>query len=220
MKKFTIIILSFFLFLQTIKAQQVNWKALRKDQHHLVHLNLGFDYGTTVGVGYGRHLPGKIPFLVSLDYSSPAGENLVDDFKTRIGAQAEVLRLGDFSATVKAYSIFRRYQNEATRIINFGSEFSAVLGYYQPKWFAGAEFGFDKAITSQVKHSRSLHENYPGIQDGWYLPAGGNFLFGVQGGYSFRSTDINIKAGKLVTQDLKTKPLIPFYVGLSINQRF
>jgi hypothetical protein len=85
---------------------------------------------------------------------------------------------------------------------------------------AAAEFGFDKAITTQVKHSALTKERFPEAKDGWYVPTGGNFFYGIQGGYSFESYDINLKIGKTVTQDLKTTAMIPFYFQLGLNRKF
>lgn len=205
---------------QSMMAQQVNWRSLKSNQQHIINVNIGLDYGATLGIEYGRKLPIKFPVIATIGYSSPAGEEMFDDFKTRLGAQAEVLKIGNFSTTVKAHSIFRRYQNESVRMINFGSEFLAVAGYYKAKWYVAGEFGFDKAITTQVKHSKWMHENNPNIQDAWYLPTGGNFIYGIQSGFSFASNDLTLKLGKVVNQDLNSKPMIPFYVQFGFNKRF
>jgi hypothetical protein len=64
-------------------------------------------------------------------------------------------------------------------------------------------------------------ENYPNAKDGWYEPAtGGNFYYGVQTGYSFGNNDVTLKAGKVIQQDFKTDPVIPFYFQLGYNRRF
>jgi hypothetical protein len=132
----------------------------------LINLNVGFDYGATIGIGYGHKLNTKLPLVLNMEYSFPAGQKLFDDFKTKLGGQAEVLRLNNFSTTLKAYGIFRRYESESARLINFGSEFSSLFGYYKPTWYVAGELGFDKAITTHVKHGAIMKENYPGIQDG------------------------------------------------------
>ncbi|HEX6333358.1 MAG TPA: hypothetical protein VFZ78_03965 [Flavisolibacter sp.] len=199
---------------------QLNWRALQNGQSHMIQVHAGLDYSTSLGIGYAFRLPVNFPVVAQADYSFPAGENVLDDFKTRLGAQAEVLHVGNFSAAVSAYGVFRRFENQTARIVNFGSSFSSVVGYFKRGWHAAAQVGFDKAITSQVKHSKWMHENYPGIQDGWYIPTGGNFTYGVQTGVSMGTHDVTVKAGRVLTQDFKTAPFIPYYVQVGYQKRF
>lgn len=121
---------------------------------------------------------------------------------------------------VKAYGNFRQYENEYVKIASFGSEFSAMIGYYKPRWFAAGEFGFDKAIATHIKNSDIMKEMYPGSQDGWYVPTGGNFIYGVTGGYSFKYFDVYLEIGKTITQDFKTTPAVPLYAEVGVNLRF
>ena len=211
---------AFFGTVNILPAQNINWRGLHAEQIHLINLNVGWDYGSTIGIGYGYKLKTAIPIVLNVDFSLPFGSRLLDDFKVKVGGQAELLRRGNFSATVKAYGIFRRYQNVLARLLNFGSEFSGVCGYFQPAWYAAAEFGFDKAITTHIKNSARMREDFPEVRDGWYIPTGGNFFYGIQAGYSFERYDVYLKFGKTVTQDLKTTALIPFYLQLGLNSKF
>jgi hypothetical protein len=187
---------------------------------HLINLNIGWDYGSTIGIGYGYKLRTDLPVVLNVDFSLPFGSKVLDDFKVKLGGQVELVRQGNFSATVKAYAIFRRYQNIMARLLNFGSEFSGVCGYYRPNWYAAAEFGFDKAITTHIKNSAQMREYFLEVKDGWYIPTAGNFFYGIQGGYSFNRYDVYLKIGKTVTQDLKTAAMIPFYLQLGLNSKF
>ena len=201
-------------------AQTINWQAFQPGQKHLAYLQAGWDYGLTMGLGYGQKFNLGLPVLANLEYSFPAGEHLFDDFKVRLGGQVEVLHSGSFAATAKVYSPFRRYENSQVRFVSFGGEFSAVAGFYRPKWFVAGEFGFDKAIATHIQHKPAGRENYPGAQDGWYVPTGGNFCYGLQAGFSFRRSDITVKAGRLATQDWNTTPLIPLFAQVSYARRF
>ena len=172
------------------------------------------------GAGYGRKFDTKLPVLANIEYSFPSGERLFDDFKVRIGGQVEVLRMGGFSATVKAYCPIRRYENSLATLFNFGGEFSGVAGFYKQKWFVAGEFGFDKAIATHVKHSQRALENYSGLQNGWYVPTGGNYFFGVHTGFSFGASGITMKVGKVVTQDFEATPLVSYFAQLAYQHRF
>jgi hypothetical protein len=201
-------------------AQNINWKSFSENQKQLFNVNAGYDYSFGYGFSYGLKLKTKLPLLISIDYSAPFGENLFDDFKTKLGGQMEAFRKNNFSVSIKAYGIFRRHETSLVRLINFGSEFSAVAGYYKEKWYVAGEFGFDKAIITQIKNSPILKEYYPGIQDGWYIPTGGNFFYGLQAGYSFGKSDVSIKIGKTITQDFKTTAAMPVYLQLGLSRRF
>ena len=131
-----------------------------------------------------------------------------------------IVQEGNFRGTIKAFGIIRRYENDMSRMLNFGSEFSATAGYYKKGWFAAAEFGFDKAIITHIKHSRLMHDYNPGVQNGWYLPTGGNFFYGLQAGVSFAGSDLIARVGKTAGQDWKKNTLIPAYAQIGWNVKF
>ena len=215
----TLAFLATKIFTTTASAQQFNWRSLNDNNPHIVNLNFGWGYGTVVAIGYGQKLPAKFPIVLNAEFSTDFGNDIFDDFKTKLGGQAELVNINNFSVSVKAYGIFRQYKNEYVKLANFGSEFSSNFGYYKPKWYVAGEFGFDKAIVTHIKNSDIMKEIYPESQDGWYLPTGGNFFYGIGGGYSLKTVDFYLKAGKTVTQDFQTTPAIPLYTELGLNVR-
>ena len=219
MKNKLIILLILVGISSILQAQTINWRSFSQ-QNQVVHIKAGWDYGLTYGLGYGYKLDTKMPILMNVEYSPPAGKNLFDDFKTRVGGQMEVLHSGPFSATAKVYCPIRRYENNQVQLMSFGGEFSGVAGIFKPRWFIAAELGFDKAIATHVKHLPAGLEQNPGLQSGWYVPTGGNYFYGVQTGFSFRSNDITAKFGKLTSQGFKTAPFIPLFTGLEYHRRF
>jgi hypothetical protein len=216
-----LILVPLFFFNQTAQAQNINWQSLQEEQKHLAFANFGLEYGVVWGVGYGYQLNTKMPIVLNAEYSFPSGNNLLDDFKTKIGGQIRLLKIYDFQFTAKVYSIFRRYQNDMVRMVNFGSDFSGIIGYYRSKWFVAGEFGFDKAISTHFKHSTEYKNNFPEVKDGWYEPpTGGNVYYGLQAGYSFPQHDIHIKIGQIIVEDFKMKPTLPFYLQMGYNIKF
>ncbi|HEX6226304.1 MAG TPA: hypothetical protein VFZ52_17920 [Chryseolinea sp.] len=202
-------------------SQNLNWAHRNSSQRHVLNVNLGFDYAFSYGVGYGYRLKTKFPVVLGLEHSQPAGEKVFDDFKTKIGGQVRVYQINNFHLTAKVYGIFRRYENDYVRLLNFGSDISAIIGYYKSKWFVAAEFGFDKAIVTNFKHSDLFKEDFPLVKDGWYEPAtGGNFHYGLQVGLSFSKADITMKLGKVIQQDFKSEPNVPLYFQLGYNIKF
>ena len=205
---------AFICLLNISFAQNINWKNLQPSQKHMINLNLGFDHATSVGIGYGYHINWKMPLVLGIEYSMPFGNELLDDFKTKIGGQLNLIRTNSFFTTVKAYSVFRRFENDFARMVNFGSEFSATAGIYKNKWFAATDLGFDKAITTHLKHSSLMKENNPQVESGWYIPTGGNAWYGIQGGFSTKGSDLYARIGRTLAQDFKTRPTVPYYFQL------
>jgi len=202
-------------------AQTFNWSSLKKDQKHILNLNVNSEYGITYGVGYNYHLRSKLPIILNSEYSFPSGKNITDDFKTKIGGQVDLFQVGDFHFTAKLQGIFRKYENDYARLLNFGSDLSGTVGYYKKGWFVAGEIGFDKAIVTHFRHSDLYKSNYPGVNDGWYEPStGGNLYYGVQGGLSGRKVDVYLKAGKLTEQDFKTSPILTFHAQVGVNIKF
>jgi hypothetical protein len=197
-------------------AQTFNWNKL--DRKHIINVHVSADYGLTYGVGYNYKLRSKLPIVLNAEYSFPSGENITDDLKTKVGAQINWFHTGNLHFVTKVHGVFRRHQNDYAQLINFGSDFSGIVGYYKSKWFVAGEVGFDKAIVTHFKHSDIFKSNYPGIKDGWYEPAtGGNFYYGVQAGISRMKFDVYLKAGKLIEQDFITSPMLPIYGQLGVN---
>lgn len=202
-------------------SQQINWRALNVDQCNIVQVNLGYDFGMAAQIGFSRTLAFPKPLLVGIEYSFPMGSDLTDDFKVRLGAQMEVVNIGGFSAAVKVSSLFRRYHTDLVRILNFGSDFAAVVGYYHPAWYVAGEFGFDKAITSHIKHSELMRAFFPGARDGWYVSTGGHYYYGLQAGTTIgESFDISLRAGATKAQMHDENAILPFYAQLGAGMRF
>lgn len=202
-------------------AQSINWSRQAATSKHLASFQAGLDYGLTFGAGYGYRLSTKIPVLLNAEFSFPSGQNVFDDFKTKIGGQIALLHTGDFHFSARVYGVYRRYHTDFVRMDNFGSDLSGVVGYYRKKWFVAGEVGFDKAIVTHFKHGRAYRDIYPGVQDGWYEPAtGGNFYYGLQTGVAFGKNGITLKGGRVLTQDFHTAPLLPFYAQLGYSRWF
>lgn len=224
MKSLKIIVVLSILCIVTTQSfsQSINWASLKSEQKHIVHINAGWDYALVYGVGYSHLLKTKIPILLHAAYSFPSGEKIFDDFKTKVGGQARVFQYKNIQISATTYGIYRRYENPLVRLQNFGCEVNTVIGYYKPKWFIAGELGFDKAIVTHFKHSESFKNNlYANVNDGWYEPAtGGNVNYGIQTGFSVKRSDIILKIGKVISQDFKTTPLIPYYLQLGVSKKF
>jgi hypothetical protein len=218
--KTSISILSCIVISFNGNSQNLNWQSLNKGDKHIFNLNSGLEYGLIYGVGYGYQVNSKLPVVLNMEFSFPSGRDVAEDFKAKIGGKVRLYEISNVQFSVNLYGVYRRYENNLVQMQNFGSDFSGIVGYYKPKWFIAGEFGFDKAIVTKLKHSQLYREVFPEVIDGWYSPpSGGNFYYGLQAGISFKQHDLYLKAGKIITQDFKTEPTIPFFAQLGYNFR-
>jgi len=221
MKKLIAVITLVMGIAEVSYSQNINWRSLRDDQSNVVQLNVGYDFGATAQLGYSRSFTIGKPVIVGLDYSVPMGNDLLDDFKVRLGGQMEIVQIDGFSATIKISSIFRRYQTELVMIESFGSDFGVLAGYYVPTWFAAGEFGFDKSITSYLKHSDVMRAMFPAIKDGWYIPSGGHYYYGIQAGKTVgESFEVSLRVGGTNAQSDDENAVVPLYIQLGLGMRF
>lgn len=221
MKKIVICIILITTAMQVGKTQNVNWRSIDTKQKNLIYLNLGYDFGGTVQVGYGRSLQVFRPVVLSLDYSIPMGERLLDDFKVRYGAQMEVFKWHKFAFTAKVLGNFRRFENDLVRMAGFGTELSGLVGYYKPEWHIAAEFGYDKSIVSGLKHAGRMKEIYSDVKDGWYQPSGGHFFYGIQASKTVsKSLEASLRLGATNAEGNHEDPLVPFYAQLGVIKKF
>ncbi len=218
--KIVLIIGALASFLQTSQAQTINWISL-KDTKHQLYAGVGWDYSLAYSIGYAYKPNTKMPMLLISSFSIPAGKNLLDDFKTKLGTQILVLDKHSLKGSLVVNGIFRRFENPLLSIHNFGAELKGSVGIFKSKWFVAGESGFDKAIATRLVHSDIYKkEIYTNVKNGWYESAtGGNFMYGLQGGVSFKKSDIVLNIGKVITQDFKTSPLVPYYLHLGYNLR-
>jgi hypothetical protein len=203
-----------------VSSQSLNWGRSINGHTQFLNIYAGAEHGFIFGAGYGYQLKSKIPIVLNVSYSFPSGEDLFDDFKIKAGGVIRLYQTGNIHFSAIVDGVLRRYQNELVRLVNFGSDISAIAGYYKSTWFVAAEARFDKAIVTHFKHTDSYREIFPMVKDGWYEPpSGGNFYYGLQAGISRRRADIYLKASKVVTEDFQTTPVIAFAVQLGFNLR-
>lgn len=198
-------------------AQNINWSTIQNEQKQLAYLNFGYDFSTNTQIGYAFKANLFKPILISLDYSFPMGNQLVDDYKMRLGGQLPLFQKNNFILSAKAYGNFRRHETSMVRMASFGSEIGSTLGLYKKTWHLALELGFDKAISTQLKHSSLMKENFPNIKDGWAVPTSGQYYYGIQGSKKVGSKfELSLKAGATNAQFKDQNALLPYYAGIGI----
>lgn len=202
-------------------AQNVNWNSYQENQTSFTYLNFGYDFGVVTQIGYGKRIDGFRPILLNVDYSFPMGKNLIDDFKVRLGGQISIFEKNNFIASAKIYAIARRHETNFVRMTNFGSEVGIVAGYYKPKWHLAIDFGLDKSAATHLKHTEKFSENNPNLEDGWLIPSGGNFIYGLQGSRTIgEKFEFSLRAGATNALSKDENALLPYYTQLGFIWKF
>jgi len=203
------------------KSQSINWSATDTSSNHLVYLNFGYEYGVVTQIGYAHKLKKEWPLLAQIDFSRPMGGDIFDDFKIRSGFQLKAYSYNNFSIITRLYANYRAHQSTFVGMKSWGSEASAALGYYSSKWIVELEVGFDKAIITQLDHSDAYKENYGTVLDSWYIPAGGNWFYGIKTGRTFgKDLTVSLELGRTNAQGSHTNALIPLYLKIGVLKPF
>src|SRR6186997_112945 len=104
--KSTIIILALIMAISSVNAQTINWKSLENNKH-ILNANVGAEYGTVYGVGYGYQIKNKyFPVVTNVEFSIPSGNKIFDDFKTKIGGQIRWVEYRNFQFSTKIQGVF------------------------------------------------------------------------------------------------------------------
>lgn len=201
-------------------TQSVNWNTIH-DRPNQIRIGTGYDYGVSMQIGYSRAFTLLRPLQLDLDVTLPTGGDVVDDLKTSLGAQVEVIAQGPLSATIRVASLFRRYESALVRSVSFGSDMGIVAGYYGAWWHAAGEFGFDKAIATHIRQTDISRPYAPPMHAAWYVPTGGHYYYGVQTGATVAdAVDIGLRAGATNAQFDDENAALPYYLQLTVGTRF
>lgn len=219
--KHIIIILCITLTSTILHAQSINWTTPNTETSHMAYLNLGYDFGVTTQIGYGYKIETFNPLWLTVDYAMPMGKKLTDDFKIRVGGDLLIYETKGFAVSAALYGNFKRHETSFIRMAGFGSDISTTVGYYKPKWHIQGELGFSKSIINHLKHSEQIQENYDAIKDGWFLPSGGHWFYGIQFGKTIgQQFLLSLDLGVTNAQGKDVNALLPIYAKLGVTKTF
>lgn len=217
MNRMTLVVMGLLMLLAGDAAAQ--WNVARfETQPNRVYTTLGFDPAWVTSLGYGRVVPlwGRKVQLAG-DVGLAAANMDLNDFRARVGAESYLVRWRSVYLTGSASFITRGTENVIYRGLNFGADFTGTVGVYRTKWFAGGEFGFDKAIITHITNSDWYRDHfYADAKDGWYLNAGGTFHAGATGGYALGRAELLGRIGWQWTEDFNDLA-VPMYASVGVG---
>jgi len=66
-----------------------------------------------------------------------------------------------------------------------------------------------------------MRSYFPRIRDGWYIPSGGHFYYGIQAGKTIGDRlDLTLRAGATNAQHNDEQAVVPYYLQLGLGIRF
>ncbi len=208
-------------FIVSSHAQTINWEKINTSNNHLINLNVGLEYGAVLELRYAYLLNPERRLLLNASASIPLGEEILDDYKITAGVQQPVFQIGHLNWSYSLDANFRSNNLYYVHMKSIGLEGNTIMGYYREKSHIGIEIGYDSALLTRMNHTDSYIMQFPKVTNGWFLNAGANWHYGVQGSYSLLdSNELNIKIGLLTGLGRKENPLIPYYLKLGWNYHF
>jgi hypothetical protein len=146
-----------------------------------------------------------------------AGNADLRDYRTRLGAEVQLVAFGDVRAAAHLSGIVRGTSTLLFRGTNVGADAGLTVGRYRRGWFVAGEAGFDKAILTHLVHSDWYRERvYRDAKDGWYLDNGGTWRFGTAVGLNIGATELLLRAGLHRTQGWEPL-LVPAYLSIGVG---
>lgn len=202
-------------------AQSFNLANNSNDENQMISASLGYEYSMTTRLAYGQKANTKIPIWILADVAIPMGNKPFDDLKARMGTQVLVKSMKKFALSARTQANYRQYQQNLVGMKSFGAEATAIVGRYTTKWAIEAELGFDKAIITHLKHTKVFKDKYADANDGWYIPTGGNWHYGINASRVLgKMMQISFNVGLTNAQGDNVDALIPAYMHIALSKSF
>lgn len=207
------------LFAVSASSQEIAFFRQGTPSAHLASIHTGVNFNTGYGFSYGYKFAGKFPVVIGTELTTPFGGKIMDDFKASLTAQTIFRPLNHLGISLKPSMSCIKYGSEAAMLLSISAGLSTTIGYYRNTWSIAAEGGYENVQATLVKN-RLLQDYYPEIKDDWYKSTGGYFNFGVIASYWIKDIGLAAKVGKTFGQPSDDSPTVPYYMNLSVMQRF
>jgi hypothetical protein len=201
----------------TAAAQELNLAATSTARPSIVEVRTGVDHALLGELGYLRVLAfGDQQLFVGGDVAFPWARPDVQDHRLRATVG---LPFGVEHWKLAAWlsPALRGTANSASTMTALAVDSRLAGGYYARRWFVAGELGLDWVAATHITFSDTYRTQvYSGARDGWYGLPGGTIYAGFQGGVSFSSFEVILRAGHPRSTALELQTF-PFYLTLGVN---
>ena len=189
------------------------------------YLNFEFDPTSSIVAGYARSFEIKVinrNLTLTGDITLPIFLLDLKHYRVTIGSRIAFFNSERWNI-LNRFSIINKGTDNPVYSGNlFSIEDGFIGGYFSNKWYAAGEFGYEKFLLTHIKHTDWYRDYvHTNAKDGWYSSTGGNFSFGLQGGYLFRDIiELTLRLGMYKTEAFNDPAGVPFYTNIGVNYHF
>ena len=219
-----ILIFIFILFsLQITKINAREIANILNSEDIVIFLNFEFDptFMLTIGFSKGFEIkPLNRDISLEADLSLPIFSLDFKDYRINIGSRISIINFGDFHILNRLGLINTATENFIYSGNNFSIQEGLQFGYFSEEWYIAGEGEYTKMLFTYLEHADNKRLPFK-PKDGWYLNTGGNFDFGIQGGYKFFNRyEFSLRTGVTTTETFIFPPFSPIYLNVGGNFYF
>lgn len=162
---------------------------LQRPHEQAASLALGVERAPLLTLGYAHRLEVEaLPRSVTLvgELGLPILVSPLKNLRATLAARVLVLR-----QDATGWNLLNRLEFKVVTTENFvhdslslGLGDSLLGGYFGAAWFAAAELGYYRSLSTHIEHTPEYKDVYAEARDGWYRSMGGGFTLGVQAGWT------------------------------------
>ncbi|MFC1514103.1 hypothetical protein ACFL5P_03735, partial [candidate division KSB1 bacterium] len=141
-------------------------------------------------------------------------------YRIRLGNRMKIKNFGKWHILNRLTLLDTSAENDLFFGHTVSLDESILAGYFENRWHASFEAGFTKFLVSYIKHNSEWFRvaGFNEAKSGWYKSMGGNFTFGINGGYQFNDTvETTLKIHIRKTQSFNSIDGPPVYGAVGIN---
>ena len=164
------------------------------DQH--VYFSLEIDPVQSFTAGYARSFEIELInrcIVFSGDLKLPYLLLDTEHYLAKLSARVKIVNFTNWHILKRLSLLYGETENALYFANNVSLDETLLIGYFVPAslrgWHVSGEIGYTKFLYTDINHNewyRNTH--FSEARSGWYSKTGGNFSFGINGGYKFKDT--------------------------------
>ena len=193
------------------------------DQH--VYFGLGIDPVSSFTAGYARSFDLELidrGLTIAGDVTLPFYLLDMEHYLLKLFSRIKIINFSNWHILNRLSVLYSGTDNALYFSNNVSLDETLLIGNFVKRWHVCGEIGYTKFLYANINHNKwykSTH--FSEAQNGWYSSTGGNFTFGIHGGYKFKDTiEATLRLLIRRTEKLNAIEGPPFYGNLGVNFYF